>query len=160
MTDSFNEISIRGRLAYGVSCLENALLHFNIQNDLLEKEVLPRIWSFASSSDLTAWDDSVKEIDPVCILDNNSPGSRLQKLYRSLPTIIIEMISDVIEIGAGNLYGGTTGYSPFSMKPLLRVIKTCKMNHISLPQLEPFKRSSFEEMHGWGFEREKSFFTF
>jgi hypothetical protein len=133
MTSSFKEISIRGRLAYGVSCLENAFKHFNIESDLLKKEVLPEIWAFTSSSDLANWDTSVRRIDPVCVLDDTVPNNPLQKLYRSLPTSIVEMISDVIEIGTGNLYGGTSGNSPFSIEPLLRIVKTCKMCHIKLP---------------------------
>ena len=158
MTASFNEISIRGRLAYGASCLENALQHFNIEDDLLHKKVLPQIWAFTSSFDLANWDASVRQIDPVCILDDHVPNNALQILYSNLPAIIVEMISDVIEIGTGNLYGGTSDNSLFSMKPLLRVINACKANHIKLPDLDPFKKSSFEEAHGWGLAREKNFF--
>ena len=158
IVDNLREISIRGRLAYGASCLENAIRYFDVKDDLLEKEVLSRIWAFTSSSDLSEWDKSVTEIDPVYVLHENRPSGPLKILYKTLPSDIPDLISDVIEIGAGNLYGGTGDYSPFSLNPLERVIIKCISLQIELPQLEPFKKSRFTEEHGWGIERDKSFF--
>jgi len=147
MLDSFSvnilkEISIRGRLAYGVSCLQNALLHFGIQYDLLES-VLSQIWEFTSSKNLEEWDQSINKVDPICILEEDKPTDPLLLVYQALPFEIVSMISDVIEIGAGNLYGGTADHSPFSLNPLLRVIEKCITLKIRLPELDSFKKSPF-----------------
>src|SRR5687768_15520281 len=117
MINNFKEISIRGRLAYGVTCLEKALEQFNIKNDLIEKEVLPVIWEFTKSTDLAKWEESINKIDPL-----NEVSGPLKDLYGQLPSFIPEMISNVIEIGAGNLYGGTGEYSLSTLQPLKRVL--------------------------------------
>jgi len=155
--NSLKEISIRGRVAYGASCLENTLLHHGIQDDLLEN-ILSRIWKFTNSTDLGEWDQLINKVDPVCILDENKPTDPLYLLYQRLPPDIVNMISDVIEIGTGNLYGSTDNYSPSSLEPLLRVIDKCVTLKIELPKLDSFKKSTFSEYHGWGLERDKSFF--
>ena len=36
MVNSFKEISIRGRLAYGATCLERALAHHGIRHELVQ----------------------------------------------------------------------------------------------------------------------------
>ena len=165
MTDSFQEISIRGRLAYGVTCLESVLKHYGIKNELLDEIVLPSIWAFTSSRDLGAWDNSINKIDPnnllgdSVIISSSNAENPLKRLYQSLPDFIVEMISNVIEIGTANLYGGTQQGSPHSLKPLKNVIQACKMNNVTLPDITPFKKSLFEEYHGWGHERERNFFN-
>ena len=152
------EISIRGRLAYGASCLEHAIQHFGIMDDSIN-EVLSQIWEFTSSKDLGEWDQSMSKVDPACILNENKPSDPLLLLYQALPSDIIDMISDVIEIGAGNLYGGTSDHSPYSLEPLIRVIERCVTLKLRLPELDSFKKSPFSEEHGWGLERDKCFFA-
>jgi hypothetical protein len=158
LESTLKKISIRGRLAYGATCLENALKHYGIKTDLLEKEVLPLIWAFTSSTNLSEWDDAINEIDPVCVLDENDHNDPLLELYQNLPPEVVDMISDVIEIGTRNLYGGTESYSPSTLETLNRIILKCMSLQINLPELEAFKKSSFSEYHGWGFERDRSFF--
>ena len=164
MIDSFKEISIRGRLAYGARCLENALAQYAINEKLLTQLLLPRIWEFTRSEDLSAWEQEINQIDPDVLLDAGAQRSMstqeatLFQLYHSLPTFITEMISDVIEIGTANLYGGTGSYSVHSLKPLERVIQSCKSHNISLPDLAPFYKTRFEEEHGWGKERDQNFY--
>ncbi len=152
------EISITGRLALGASCLENALTHFNISSDLLDSSI-SLIWEFTNSNDLGKWDESIREVDPCSVLDENNPQNPLLPLYKSLPHDIVEMMSDVIEIGTGNLYGGTGDYSHFTLRPLIKVIETCMKLEIPLPGLTPFRKSKFTEKDGWGITRNRSFFT-
>ena len=92
-------------------------------------------------------------------MDENETDDPLLLLYQSLPPDIVNVISDVIEIGAGNLYGGTGDHSLFSLEPLIRVIERCITLKIKLPELDSFKKSPFSEKHGWGFERDKSYFA-
>jgi hypothetical protein len=155
--NSLKGISIRGRLAYGASCLENALIHLGIQDDLLE-DVLSQIWQFTSSNDLGEWDQLINKVTPVSKLDENKPTDPLYLLYLDLSPDVVNMISDVIEIGAGNLYAGTDNYSPYSLEPLLRVIDRCLALKIELPVMDSFKKSPFSEKHGWGMERDKNYY--
>jgi len=155
---TLKRISIRGRVAYGACCLENAMLHFKIKNDVLD-EVIWRIWTFTSSNNLDEWDELTNEVNPICILDENIPSDPLFLLYTALPFDLVDMVSEVIEIGVGNLYAGTGEYSPSTLEHLINVIEKCMILKIELPVFAHFERSSFSEEHGWGLERDKSFFA-
>ena len=171
MLDEFKDISIRGRLAYGMICLENALRQFGIKDELLDNIILPRIWEFTSSSHLDDWEIQINEIDPTCVLDveltadtfdlttlsfNNY--TKLLRLYKTLPNDIVELIADTIRIGVANIYAGTESYSPLTLVPLTDVFKTCKKIGLNLPSVETFKNSAFSESQGWGDERPREYF--
>ena len=68
------------------------------------------------------------------------------------------MVSWVIEIGRGNLYGGTGEFSEWSLNPTMEVLKIMERNNLSIPNLDRFEKSKFSKFHGWGIKREKSFF--
>jgi len=44
----FRGITIRGLTAYGICCLENALLHYNLQEDEGWRLILERLWLYTS----------------------------------------------------------------------------------------------------------------
>lgn len=78
----------------------------------------------------------VNEIDPVCILDDrslfgdfttlsNEEYLQLNNIYLTIPDRILNTISEVIEIGAGNLYGGTGVHSDITLAALMAVINYC-----------------------------------
>ena len=171
LVNTFKDVSIRGRLAYGAICLEQALAQFHIDHPLLHELVLARIWAFTSASDLGEWDEKIREVDPFIVVDsaplNQEPEpatlSRvtfkdLRDLYQNIPCEISCLISEVIEIGTANLYGGTGEYSTFTLEALKAVIQHCVSLKIPLPEIEPFKKSKFSEHHGWGSERPKEYY--
>src|SRR5437763_11753190 len=94
IVNSFKEISIRGRLAYGATCLEHALAHHGIRHELVDSIVLSRIWTFTNSTDLGLWEESIKKIDPVCLFDDKRTSvlsdqeNALKQLYESMPNFI------------------------------------------------------------------------
>ncbi|RYY00607.1 MAG: hypothetical protein EOO53_21555 [Gammaproteobacteria bacterium] len=155
----FKEISIRGRYAFGAVCLERALEHYGIANYFFKTIPLSSIWEFTSEQKLDAWDINVRRIDPECY-DNevDVPDENIAAFYRSMHPTILDILSDLIEIGASNLYGGTEGYSPSSLIPLERILKTCAKAKIPLPDISPFAKSSINEERGWGYPRDRSFF--
>jgi hypothetical protein len=169
LIEEFQDISIRGRLAYGMCCLEKMVDHFNSNNSLLTLLVFPKIWEFTSSSALDEWERYMNEIDPVCILDpqatfrnfpslNKKTFDELALLYKTLPKVITETVSDVIQIGTANIYGGTNNNSPSTSKPLNRVIKSMQTQKILLPNIATFKKAVFNEFHGWGNENQRSYY--
>ncbi|HET6228381.1 MAG TPA: hypothetical protein VFF27_19020 [Bacteroidia bacterium] len=172
MIEEFKDISIRGRLAYGATCLEEALHQLGIRDEYLDKLVLPRIWEFTSSSRLDEWDTQINEIDPTCVLDieltektfdlttiSFNDYKALFKCYQSLHKEIVELISEVIGIGVANLYGGTEDFSACTLESLANVIEICNKMKLKMPNVEPFRKSSFSEFHGWGKERPRESFS-
>ena len=172
MEDNFRDISIRGRLAFGMTCLEEVLRKYNINDELLDTIVLPKIWEFTSSSHLDEWEMKINEIDPTCVLDielteqnfdlttiSYNTYRDLLNLYKTLPTEIVELIAEIIRIGVANIYGGTESYSPATLEPLANVLIICKRLNVDLPKIDQFKKSTFSQFHGWGDERPREYFT-
>lgn len=133
--------------------------------------VLPRIWSFTTSVDLSIWEKNVNEIDPIIILDEQltietfefstitfDTYLSLKEVYENISADIKSMISDVIEIGAGNLYGGTGEYSEMTLRPLMNVINRCLFLKVTLPKVETFKKAKYHEEHGWGIEKPRKYY--
>ncbi len=167
--DQIKMTSIRGRLAFGVSCIQRFTDENEIKNTWIDR-LIDTLWEFTTSERLDEWDEKISDLRPVHILDT-SPGNKysdypslsesdfnnLRQLYRQLPEAFIEMIDETIEIGIGNLYGGTGDYSEFTLKPTLRVFEKANSYLNEAPDFKQFMRSKFSEFHGWGdpIEKEK-----
>lgn len=157
MTTEFNNISIRGRLAFGMTCLEKLVTYFNADHPLLRTVVFPKIWEFTSTDDLGEWEESINNVDPICVLDD-STESDLKTLYKKLPKDLVSTIEDVICIGTLNMYGGTGTNSPSTLKPLNEVLKTMTKLKLPLPDIQTFKKSTFSESHGWGDNQTRDYY--
>ena len=164
-----NDMSIRGRVAFCVTCIENAKEYFGIKSQQLDL-VISEIWAFTSSTNLSAWETTINEYAPHVILDkhpSNKPENynfitqneftQLKILYESIPQCLVEIIGDTIEAGACNIYGGTEEFSPCSLKYSLNVYSTMLENQLPLPDIKQFMMSPFSEEHGWGLPRPTSF---
>jgi len=158
-------------MALGVKCLEIKLK----KAALIEKEeiikVLSCLWDFTSSKQLDKWEEQILDFEPESLIEdvekNNfedfkyltkEEATRYYNLYKDSSNGLAEMISWVIEIGRGNLYGGTGKFSEWSLNPTIEVLKIMERNNLTIPELGKFEKSKYSEFHGWGIEREKSFF--
>ena len=152
----FKTISIRGRLAYGATCLERLCKVWNVQNEKMDL-LLETLWTFTSIENLADWDNTVRHMlpdnDRVEMYAYEFGYSHLEMIKQK---ILTNTIWDVMEIGQGNLYGAFK--SEYSMLPLINVIGTLKKNKIDLPIIKPFKKSSILECDGWGKPIDKSNF--
>lgn len=157
MTNEFNDISIRGRLAFGMICLEKLVSSSNVDHTLLQTIVFPKIWKFTSTDDLGEWEQEIRDVDPFCVLDDTT-DSDLKMLYYKLPKYIVSTIEYVIEIGTSNIYGGTGDNSPMTLEPLFAVIDTMTKLKVPLPDINTFKKSSFSEFHGWGNSQTRDYY--
>ena len=164
LNNKIKDISIRGRFAFGVKCLEQYISENNIESKWIEK-LLNTLWEFTSSERLDIWDEKIKELDPWNILDthpDNKAGDyktlsekefyELKGFYNSLDKEFINMVGNAIEIGTGNLYGGTGEFSNETLQPTLELIKIAKNQLKNIPSMESFGFSKFSEKHGWGNE--------
>jgi len=168
--NEFKKISIRGRLAYGAKCIEYYLSQYQVRHRLFSK-VLDEIWKFTTSNELDKWDQRIVEFTPDCLVDNH-PDNRpedyeyisaveffaLKRLFLESPTDLIDLIQLTIEIGTGNLYGGTGEYSQFTMRPTLEVYKITQRTLRPWPDVKSFKISPYHEFHGWGERIERTRF--
>jgi hypothetical protein len=142
--------SIRGRMAFGITCLELACQAFAL--DTLElQQLINHLWSFTSTLDFCQWEEDL--IDGV--------GGYFLDLYdnRHKPSQSSEVYSlNIFEIGRGNLYGGTGEYSEFTLRHTAKVIGILQFLHLTLPKFSNFSRSRFSEEYGWGTPVPASYF--
>jgi len=65
------KISITGRLAFGITCLEQYIKEQNLKNKWLDR-LIDVLWEFTTSEDLEEWDNKISDLDPSNIIDKHS----------------------------------------------------------------------------------------
>lgn len=161
-------VSIRGRLAYCTTCLETAFLSEKINLDALGG-LLCALWEFTSSSDLGVWEEKIINYYSESVLEEQSdeqnglisvPFQQLKAAYSALPAGLLQCIDETIDVGRGNLYGGTVGHSADTLTPTTQVVRYMQASGYPLPPIERFLRSPFtqEDQHGWGKRVARSYF--
>lgn len=154
-------ISIRGRLAFGIKCIEQYVFENKISNRWIDK-LIDTLWEFTSSTQLDFWESKIRDLEPINILDNhpdNVPSNysltesdfyELRAFYQSLSKDFTDLIDYTIEIGTGNLYGGTGKYSEFTLKPTIKVYELSNRLLNKVPDINKFLMFGYMEGNGWG----------
>ena len=177
----FEQISIRGCVAYGICCLENALEHYNINgegwNFLLKKlwwytelsaESDPNIdnclqlerWAYVSCNIspnvlklLSDYHDFVEK--PKWWFKDNIPTEQeyqlLKSTYEGSNEVIENICSKIYDIGTNELWAGIGKTSPDTLRPLQELIDLMYEHSIPLPSIEPFKQYVFHKK-GWDYD--------
>ena len=157
----FRQISLRGRVAYGVSCFESALLALNY-NLSDWKIILNYLWEFTSSNNLEDCNTITNELIPEHLLEfktyeeheferlSKEEFQYLYKLYQNIDESINSLFYGIHELGASHAYGTVSGYGESSLKSLERLINLMLNNKYPLPSVEQFLIFSIKENEGWG----------
>jgi hypothetical protein len=160
-------VSIRGRVAYGMTCLKSILT--GATADATEfAPLFACLWEFTSSTDLSEWEEKVMDFYSESVLDDSeevktlSPenSQRLRASYAALSTSQLACIDETIEIGRGNLYAGIVGHSAATLASTMYLVQYLQAHGYSLPPVDKFLRSPFsqENQHGWGKPVDRNFF--
>ncbi|MET4105917.1 hypothetical protein [Hymenobacter sp. UYP22] len=168
LEDHLKGVSITGRMAYCISCLESALASEQLHGPELEN-LLAHLWEFTSSTDLGDWEERIMDFLPEVILDSSQKqpafltveaAKQLKKIYSVLSPSLLQCIDDIIEVGRGNLYAGTVGHSQNTLAPTMSVVRYMVAKGYALPAIDKFLRSPFSEQdsHGWGKRLDRRFF--
>ena len=165
------EISIRGRMALGIKCLEIVLDKNKLIHNKDIKELLSILWKFISSESLESWSEEIMDYDPKSLIEDYENSNfecfrllseveikSIYYIYRNSKSEVLELIELVTAIGTGNLYAGTSEYSKSTLIPTIKVLNLMARNNYRTPKLENFEKSKYSEFHGWGTKRDKSFF--
>jgi len=134
--------------------------------------LLSELWEFVSSNEFDVWESRILEFDPESIIDNYHSNFfdeykilkkenvvNLRMMLNQSKTQLAQIISGVIEIGRGNLYGGTGEYSNWTLIPLLEILNLMDKEYHQSLNLTRFEESRFSESNGWGNPINKSFFS-
>lgn len=176
----FEKISIRGCVAYGICCLENALEYYNIHgegwNFLLRKlwwytelpaacdptinNCLPleRWWALISEllprrHENSGW--KMQELRAQLYCDEDLPNSKelelLLESYKQTNKQINLLVEYVFNIGVSDLWAGIGETSPYTLMHLQNLINLMYEQQIPLPPIEPFKQYVFHK-EGWDYD--------
>jgi hypothetical protein len=166
----FKMISIRGRFAFGLFCLENLIECYQIKSDLLD-EIIKDIGNFTDLKKLGAMEDYFYNIKPWCV-ESDFPKIKdnphklhefgyddfslddlknLYELYQLLPGDLKAILNNLTSIANSQISAGCGEYSPLTLEPTLKIIDIMeKHSHAQMPNIEKFLFSGFSENHGWG----------
>ena len=166
----FKKISITGRLAFGIKCLEQYVNENKLENKWIDR-LIDTLWEFTTSEDLGEWDKKISDLEPNNILDthpnNNaedyeslteSEFNNLKDFYQNSSEDFIYLADTIIDIGTTNLYGATGSYSKNTLESTMFIYEFAKEKLKSIPDIEKFKISKYSERYGWGNRIEKKAF--
>ena len=162
MEEILKSISIRGRFAFCMACLRNAMQQEGIPMSKLQ-QVFDRLNSFLTTTKLDEWEQYVVEISPDTIFDehpdndfddyktlNRTDLEKMKDIYLTLPKNIVELLDLIVSVGISNLYGGTGEYSEHTLKPAMLVIELMRKAGYKMPDISLYQQYSFQENNGWG----------
>jgi hypothetical protein len=156
LAEQLKSVSITGRMAYAITCLEIIIRDENL-NQAEFQPLLDILWNFTSNPDLSDWEELIMPFIPDSeILDQEYDYKPYQNLSREL----LAIIDEIIEVGRGNLYAGVITHSPATLESTLQVVRYMVANKHALPLIARFQRSPFtpQDQHGWGKRLDRAFF--
>ena len=159
--NDFTTISIKGRVAYAICCLENTLKYFNY--DISNwRFVLEQLWTFTNIEYFDDWHYTVAEILPESVLEfdtfkeenfeyiSEEQFKALYNLYKGSNTITKDIVKYIFDIGISELYGRLENYGQRTLDNLEILLNYMVSNNIPLPDINRFKMLSYDESDGWG----------
>ena len=156
--EEFENISIRGRMAYLLCSFENLLLHFGCNKEEW-KFVLEKLWTYTTIEYLDDWMYEIAEYMPNSILTDTmedaeyitkSEFSKLYRLYINTNKEIKLFLENIFECGTCELYSRLCDNSPITLNLIEQAINILKRNEINLVNISIFKKYTYKECSGWG----------
>jgi hypothetical protein len=169
--DELKEISNRGRVAFGICCLESAAGHFQLNKEKWQL-VFDEVWKFCSS-DMALWQERFGELIPFAVSEKvefsikdyqyftKEEHDALQALYEKTDPLILDIINLIYTIGRTNI-NVTVRNEALKMAtiPYLQsLMEMMTKNNVPLPDIKLFKKFPITDNRGWGwtFVREDVF---
>ena len=154
-------ISLRGRVAFGIRCFENVLLelHYNIAE---WKPILEKLWLFTSIRYLDDWSGMIAEIIPDNLLEfrayeehnfeylDERSFEYLYHLYQKIDENIDVLMTAIYNTGTSHAYSRIEKNGKESLRELEILVKYMEKIGVPIPDVTEFKQFSILENRGWG----------
>ncbi len=153
-------ISIRGRVAYSILCLEKLMVHKKYE--LLEYDfVLSKLWSYTFIN-LGKWHYEMAEITPRAIEEDipfkekgcdyikDTEHDYLLEIYKKTDNSIKDIIYLIFQIGTLDLYASIIDNSRRTIELVMKIEDVLKRNHVALPDINLLKKFRIEINQGFG----------
>lgn len=165
--EEFYEISLKGIVAYSITCFENVLLSLKY-NDEEWKEVLEDLWLYTSIKYIDDWQDIVSDIIPSHLLefDNYEDSDfetltlndyeKLYKIYVDCDEIINNVMLNIFFLGTSQNHKNEDTVVKVipNINYIKDIINCLELNNMPVPNINSFKQYSATEKDGWGFDFE------
>lgn len=156
-------ISIRGRMAYALLCIESALVEWPVYSADL-RSALAVFWEFTSSGRLDVWETESQRAQPFLYTSHDDSKRDWAEMaeyfgYSELPPARQEALGCMLVRLHGiseNLYAGFD--SAVTAGPLIEIINVMQTVGLTLPDCSRVSLSSVEEDGGWGRPHPRHFF--
>lgn len=164
----FKKVSIRGRLAYALKCLDVFLKFKKVD---VNKEIINQLnlfWSINTSIvDISEMEIKLNEMSPTSILGDEYDDNfeyisfeeylNLKSFYSNQDGDTLRLFYFLSEIVFSNLYSEIGAYGKNSYSYFEKFINICAKNEIEFPQYENILLSKFINNYGWGNLRDMNF---
>lgn len=157
--NEFKKISIRGRVAFAICCLESIIMA--CRYDINDWSVLlNKLWLIAELEDVSDWLYITAECLPENILEaasydygsfqyiNEDEYEQLYKLYSECKEDIWELIEIIFDLGTAQMYSNIKGFSEETLSEIEKVITFMKAKNINMPSVSQFRMLLYYD--GWG----------
>ena len=160
MEANFEDISLRGRIAYGIMCAENYALAKHPERDW--KPVFTELWRISDDIMWDDWADRVADLLPEYIHEGDSYDEdefswideagfeKLKALYAGMSEGWSTIIRDIFDMEEEYAYSSIPGKGTASIRMLEEIIGTLRSEGVELPDAKKVAFSRFEEYDGWG----------
>lgn len=158
---TFKNISLRGRVAFAINCLEKYLSRLDLNLDDWNI-VLHKYWSFTDIEYLDDWNEIISEILPDNLLEfdnyqehgfdnlNEDEFKKLYILYRHIDDSVMELMRLIFELGSSHAYSVIINEGNASLR-IVQDILTCMNSHnIGLPSIGIYQSMLIQDNRGWG----------
>lgn len=154
LSQFISSISIRGRLAFGVTCLERVCSEWNVKNERMD-QLIEELWSFVNS--ISDWEERIMNLLPdEDDAELNAKYFHYDHLTISQQKDLTNLIDEIVHIGMRNSCSAFV--NEVTLEPTLIVAKILTDNDIQLPNLSIFTKSPVTENEGWGNVVDPKFF--
>jgi hypothetical protein len=132
-------MSMAGRMAMAVSCLEQ-VLHAQGLVPGPADDVVDLFWRFVEIEDLSEWEGELVRLQQA----TDNFGSL------ALPDWVLQMLRECAVHGDAYICSAIDDDGPESIDAVLRLFGVAHAHGYVTPEVGPFARSSFTERDGWG----------
>ena len=159
-SDKYREVSIIGRIAYGMMCVEAYLINKYPQKkwDLL----VEKLWKITKMELWDDWMDEVIEIIPEYLFEFQNYESaefeylskeqyiELKYLFDGIGADVNQIVKLYYELANSHAYSSIVEYGEESLIMLDKIIQFLMENNVNLPTDLEIMKHKFSENNGWG----------
>lgn len=155
----YKDISVVGRIAYGMMCVEEYLLHKYPEHNW--NLLVDKLWEITGLNLWDEWMDEVIEIIPEYLFEfpdyNSSEFEYLSEekylelkcMYKDTGEDINQLLKLYYELANAHAYTSIKGVGNESLIKLDEIIEFLVKNNVKLPLDSEIMKHGFDERNGW-----------